>query len=79
MHIVTIVGFLIISMISCYFAGDVFFESSYRAKHVCWLHFYSLNYGFLLPVGALAFANIVLFIVVLLKIFCRKQVRSVHR
>nr|CAB3229162.1 CD97 antigen-like [Phallusia mammillata] len=44
---------------------------------MCWLHLYSLNFGFLLPVGILAVLNFILFVIVFSSLTCKKQqVRS---
>jgi len=44
---------------------NIFFDSSYRARHVCWLHNYSLYIGFLLPVAILTVVEFVFFAVIL--------------
>jgi len=55
---------------------DPSFQSAYLAQNVCWLHLYSLKFGFLLPVGLLALFNLACFVLVIVKITCRMpQVR----
>ncbi|XP_078481377.1 adhesion G-protein coupled receptor G2-like [Ciona intestinalis] len=45
--------------------ADPIYESSYRAKNMCWLHGPVLNYAFLLPLGLMLLFNLIVFIVVL--------------
>lgn len=49
-----------------------FAESSYRAQNFCWLHQYSLYFGFLLVVGILLLFNVFVFLAVIPKITCKR-------
>jgi len=51
---------------------DPTFESSYRARHVCWIHRHSLHFGFLVPVAFLALINFVSFTFIMTTIGCKK-------
>ncbi|XP_076803242.1 uncharacterized protein LOC143447172 [Clavelina lepadiformis] len=47
--------------------------STYRADNMCWLHGYSLYFGFLLPVGILLLINVIIFITVMVKVVWKKS------
>jgi len=51
---------------------DPTFESSYRARHVCWIHRHSLHFGFLIPFTLLALFNLISFTLIMNKIGCKK-------
>lgn len=50
------------------------FESHYIASHVCWLRSLSMYIGFAAPIGIILFLNIVIFILVMRKLTCKKTV-----
>ena len=53
---------------------DPTFESSYRARNVCWIHRHSLHFGFLVPFTFLALFNLVCFTFIVVNVTC-KQVK----
>nr|XP_026691122.1 fibropellin-1-like isoform X8 [Ciona intestinalis] len=57
--------------------SDPDFISGYRLNNMCWLREYSLYFGFILPMGLILLACIIIFIVVMIKLTVkRKKVQS---
>ncbi|XP_078486740.1 adhesion G protein-coupled receptor E4-like [Ciona intestinalis] len=52
-------------------------ESNYRHSGKCWLRHYSLYFGFLLPMGLIILFNVVVFVLVISKLTCKRdKIRS---
>ena len=60
-------------MHSIFFAEVLFPVSEYRADNMCWLHKYSLYFGFLFPAGILLLVNIGFFISILRNVVWKKK------
>jgi len=58
------------------FISDIYFESLYRAKYTCWLQDPSFLWGFLVPIGNLLLINLVVFVIVIKKIFQKRKVSA---
>ena len=64
----------------CLFITETFtVNSTYRADYICWLHKYSLYFGFLLPVGIMLFTNIIFFVIISKKVVWKKKKVSALR
>nr|CAB3250665.1 probable G-protein coupled receptor 128 [Phallusia mammillata] len=57
----------------CVKGDPKYLSSTYRAENMCWLHGSSLFVGFLLIVGLVLVNNIVILVLVLVKLFCKRQ------
>nr|XP_026690957.1 uncharacterized protein LOC100184291 isoform X5 [Ciona intestinalis] len=52
-------------------------DSNYRHSAKCWLRHYSLYFGFLLPMGLIILFNVVVFVLVISKLTCKRdKIRS---